>query len=262
MKMKVLLLGHNGFVGKNVFDLLNGYFNSLTESSIDIFTLPYKSRINNGIIKESNYASVYFKAADIVINLAANVGGIQYNINNPSELFKDNINIGMNVIDCCAINNVDYLINAGTICSYPEIPPNMPIRESDFWNGYPEKSNAPYGIAKKAVIEYGKAVSKETNLKIINLMFTNMYGPYDCFDDNKSHVIPALIKRIFNADRKCTVWGSGEATRDFLYVDEKAAESIYSYFYEDVPCLILLIPRLSVNMKEMSIMSIRRWDLF
>jgi len=209
--MKVLVTGSTGFVGSNLM--------ANTFPECELVRLPSSVRLNE---IPSPDAGVYFRDVCTVIHLAADAGGIHYNIDNSSRLLKSNLQIGMNVIDLCVKYGVKNLINAGTICSYPEIPETMPMIESEIWNGYPEKSNAPYGNAKRLVMEYGNTFKNKLNM--INLMFTNLYGKHDCFKDNRSHVIPALMNKFrqakINDDNKCVVWGTGNATRDFLYVDD------------------------------------------
>jgi GDP-L-fucose synthase len=237
--MNILVLGHNGFLGKNIFRLL-GYM--LDE--YELFNLHNCVKVKNGNIEFVNFVDsididlqdsekenilidgkLMLKSTDIIINCAADVGGIGYNINNPSRLFKNNLNIGMSVVDICCKYNIKKLINIGTTCSYPAIPKTIPFIESEFWDGYPEYTNAPYGIAKKSVIEYGVATTRDNeNLKIVNLIMANMYGIDDCFTHERSHVIPAIIKNILccveEKKQGCVVWGSGQATRDFLYIDD------------------------------------------
>ncbi len=163
------------------------------------------------------------KGAQIVIHLAGNVGGIGYNQANPATLFYDNLMMGVNLIESCHKNLVGKVTVVGTICSYPKYTP-VPFREEDLWNGYPEETNAPYGIAKKALIVQGQAYRAQYGLNIVNLLPVNLYGPGDHFDPRVSHVIPALIKKFVDAKKQnakeVMIWGTGKATREFFYVED------------------------------------------
>lgn len=168
------------------------------------------------------------KGIDIVIHLAGNVGGIGYNREYPGSLFYDNITMGINLIEAARKNNVKKFVCIGTICAYPKYTP-VPFREENLWNGYPEETNAPYGIAKKALLVMLQAYKQQYGFNGIYLLPVNMYGPGDNFEPEKSHVIPALIRKIAEAkergDNKIIVWGTGKASREFLYVED-AAEGI------------------------------------
>ena len=166
------------------------------------------------------------EGADVVINLAANVGGIGYNQKFPGKLFFDNILIGINVIEAARINEIEKLVQIGTVCSYPKVPPHIPFRETDLWEGFPEETNAPYGIAKKSLITMGDAYRIQYGLNVINLILVNLYGPGDNFDEQNSHVIPALVKKFSEAKRtdakEVILWGTGNASREFIYVSDAA----------------------------------------
>ena len=165
---------------------------------------------------------------DVVIHLAARVGGIGMNVARPAELYTTNLLMGTYVIEEARLQNVDKTVILGTICSYPNETP-VPFKEESLWDGYPEETNAPYGIAKKALLVHAQANRKQYGQRCIYLMPVNLYGPGDKFHPSVSHVIPALIKKCVDAaergDDHIDVWGSGRATREFLYVDE-AAEAI------------------------------------
>jgi len=160
-----------------------------------------------------------------VINLAASVGGIGFNKNHPYRLYYDNLMINTNVIEQARRVMVDKLVQVGTTCSYPKFC-SPPFQEVSIWDGYPEQTNAPYGIAKRAALAQIQAAWKEYEFLGIYLIPTNLYGPYDTFLESKSHVIPAMIKKFFDAKDgitdKVTLWGTGKATRDFLYVEDAA----------------------------------------
>jgi len=165
---------------------------------------------------------------EIVIHLAAVVGGIGANRQNPGKFFYDNIIMGVQLMEEARIRKVSKFVNIGTICSYPKFTP-VPFKEEDLWNGYPEETNAPYGLAKKMLIVQSQAYRKQYGFNSINLLQVNLYGPRDNFDPQSSHVIPALIKKCFDAIEnkkdKIVVWGTGKPTREFLYVED-AAEGI------------------------------------
>ena len=165
---------------------------------------------------------------DIVIHLAAVVGGIGANRRNPGRFFYDNAAMGMNMIEAARVVGIEKFVCAGTICAYPKFTP-VPFREEDFWNGYPEETNAPYGLAKKMLLVQLQAYREQYGMNGIYLTPVNLYGPRDNFDLETSHVIPALIRKCVEAKQAGAVeivaWGSGNATREFLYVED-AAEAV------------------------------------
>jgi GDP-L-fucose synthase len=162
----------------------------------------------------------------IVIHLAAHVGGIGLNRDRPAELFYDNLMMGTQLIHAAHEAGVEKFVCAGTICAYPKFTP-VPFKESDLWEGYPEETNAPYGVAKKALLVQLQAYRDQYGFNGIYLLPVNLYGPHDNFDPSSSHVIPALIRKIHEAqqrgDRQLPVWGDGSPTREFLYVEDAAA---------------------------------------
>ena len=165
------------------------------------------------------------RGADVVIHLAARVGGIGFNIAEPADLFYDNVLMGTLVLEESRRAGVAKFVGLGTVCSYPRDTP-VPFREESLWDGYPEESNAPYGLAKKMLLVQGQAYRKQHGYNAIYLIPTNLYGPGDNMDPNSSHVIPALIRKVIEAQEAgrdtVEVWGTGSATRDFLYVDDAA----------------------------------------
>ena len=162
---------------------------------------------------------------DIVIHLAAKAGGIGFNIDNPGELFFDNIMISVQLMEEARLAEVQKFVAVGTVCCYPKFAP-VPFKEDDLWNGYPEETNAAYGLAKKMLLVQSQAYRKQYAFNSIFLMPVNLYGPRDNFDTKSSHVIPALIKKVFDAkarnENRIVVWGTGKATREFLYVEDAA----------------------------------------
>jgi len=161
----------------------------------------------------------------LVIHLAARVGGIGANRDNPGSFFYDNLMMGVQLVEECRRRGVEKLVTVGTICSYPKFTP-VPFREEEVWNGYPEETNAPYGLAKKMLLVQGQAYRQQYGMNVIHLLPVNLYGPRDNFDPASSHVIPALIKKFQDAlDAGATeveVWGTGKASREFLYVEDAA----------------------------------------
>ncbi len=165
------------------------------------------------------------QGADIVIHGAATVGGIGFNQEHPGKLFYDNLVMGVHLMEEARKAKVEKFVAIGTICAYPKHTP-IPFKEDDIWNGYPEETNAPYGLAKKMLLVQSQAYRQEYGFNSIFLLPVNLYGPGDNFDPKSSHVIPALIKKFVDAvesgSKKVVVWGTGAATREFLYADDAA----------------------------------------
>jgi len=218
---KILLTGGNGFVGKHIYKLL-------INMGIKSGDIVIPDSLDDDLRKLDN-CKKFVKGIDIIINLAGNVGGIGYNREYPGALFYDNMILGVNLIESARLEGkVKKFVQIGTICSYPKYTP-VPFKENYLWNGYPEETNAPYGIAKKALLVMLQAYRQQYNFPGIYLLPVNMYGPGDNFNPQSSHVIPALIKKIHAAKTEglptIEVWGDGGATREFFYVED-AAEAI------------------------------------
>ena len=179
-------------------------------------------------LREKDACTRAVAGADVVIHLAANVGGIGYNRDYPGTLFYDNLLMGVHLMEESRKAGVSKFVAVGTICAYPKFAP-IPFKEEDLWNGYPEETNAPYGLAKKMMLVQSIAYRQQYGFNSIFLLPVNMYGPGDNFSVKSSHVIPALIKKFVEAKQKSTehveVWGTGRATREFIYVKD-AAEGI------------------------------------
>lgn len=162
---------------------------------------------------------------DVIIHLAARVGGIGANRRHPGTFFYDNMTMGVNVLESARIHETPKVIVAGTICAYPKFAP-VPFREDDLWNGYPEETNAPYGVAKKALLVMAQSYRQEFGCNFVMLFPINLYGPRDNFDLEDSHVIPAMIRKFVDAkergEKKVVLWGDGSPTREFLYVEDAA----------------------------------------
>ncbi len=165
---------------------------------------------------------------DVIINLAGEVGGIGANAENPGRFFYTNMAMGLHLVEEARSSGVEKMVQVGTICSYPKITP-VPFREEDLWNGYPEETNAPYGVAKKAILVMLQAYYEQYGFRSAYVMPVNLFGPGDNFEPRSSHVIPSLIRKCCEARESgaghVECWGSGKVSRDFLYVDD-AAEGI------------------------------------
>ena len=212
----IVVTGGEGFLGHHLVPLL---YKKYSEVSI------VKHSIYN-ILNINDVINMYndFKP-NVVIHLAAEVGGIHYNQANPGSLFYNNLRMGMNIIEYGRLSSIEKLVCIGTVCSYPRIP-RLRFRESDLWEGYPEETNAPYGIAKRALLTMCQAYRQQYNMNCIYLMPCNLFGEFDNFEDNSAHVIPMLIKKFLIAKEnnlpEVEVWGTGNATREFMYAGDAA----------------------------------------
>ncbi|MCL5666498.1 MAG: GDP-L-fucose synthase [Patescibacteria group bacterium] len=216
-KVKILLTGGHGFLGAKVYEeLLKA---GAAEKNI------FRPRFKELDLRLPQNAKKAVKGRDLVIHLAANVGGIGYNREHPGALFYDNAIMGIHMIEAARREGVKKFVQVGTICAYPKFTP-VPFKEKDLWQGYPEETNAPYGLAKKMLLVQLQAYRQEFGFNGIYLLPVNLYGPGDNFNPESSHVIPALIKKFTDAAKnrraEVTVWGTGKASREFLYVDDAA----------------------------------------
>jgi GDP-L-fucose synthase len=217
---RVLLTGGAGFLGSRVVDTLQ------RSGAKDIF-VPRSREYD--LVKYEDVVRVHNDTKpDVVIHLAARVGGIGANRANPGKFFYDNLMMGVQLMDVSRLMGVSKFVATGTICAYPKFTP-VPFREEELWNGYPEETNAPYGLAKKMLLVQAQSYRQQYGFNAIYLLPVNLYGPRDNFDLETSHVIPALIRKcveaVNNKADQIVLWGSGSPTREFLYVDD-AAEAI------------------------------------
>jgi GDP-L-fucose synthase len=217
---RVMVTGGGGFLGKAVVQRLKA-------AGVDDVFVPrskdYDLRTTEGVGD-----ALADGEPNVVIHLAAVVGGIGANRENPGRFFYENAAMGIELMEQSRTTGVAKFVQIGTVCSYPKFTP-VPFREDDLWNGYPEETNAPYGLAKKMLLVQGQAYRQQYGFDVIHLIPVNLYGPGDNFDPASSHVIPALIKKCVDARERgedhIDVWGTGSASREFLYVED-AAEGI------------------------------------
>lgn len=218
---KILITGGTGFLGKALVKLLKakGYHNLITFSRKDY-----------NLIKEADVLRLFedFLNIDAVLHLAGDGGGIGYYREHPGKIFYNCTMMNTLVQEYSRINNVKKFVGVGTVCSYPKLTP-LPFKEEDLWNGYPEETNAAYGLSKKMMLVQSQAYRQEYNFNGVHLLMISMYGPEDDFDLEKSRVIAALIRKFIEAksrnEAEVVLWGDGSPSREFLYVDD-AAEAI------------------------------------
>jgi GDP-L-fucose synthase len=214
---RILVTGGAGFLGKQVVDQLIAAGGDRQK-----ITIP---RSKDCDLRQASACEQAVENQDIVIHLAAHVGGIGLNREKPAELFYDNLMMGAQLIHAAHQGGVKKFVCVGTICAYPKFTP-VPFKEEDLWNGYPEETNAPYGVAKKALLVQLESYRLQYGFNGIYLLPVNLYGPEDNFDPRSSHVIPALIHKVYEAQKagqkQLPVWGDGSPTREFLYSTDAA----------------------------------------
>jgi len=214
---RITVTGGKGFLGRHLLAQLR----QQKCEQLAIADLP-----EYNLVDRDDIARMYDETKpDIVIHLAAKVGGIGFNQENPATLFYENLMMGTQLLHEGWVRRIDKFVAIGTICAYPKFTP-VPFREEDLWIGYPEETNAPYGLAKKMMLVQSQSYRAQYGFNSIFLLPANLYGPGDNFDPRSSHVIPALIEKCVRAIREgqneITVWGTGQATREFLYVKDAA----------------------------------------
>jgi GDP-L-fucose synthase len=211
---RVAVTGGGGFLGKPVVRMLH-----------KLGSQPLVSRSSEHDLRDPPSARAALAGAELVVHLAANVGGIGYNLRNPAPLARDNTLMGLNVFDACRDLGVERLVAVCSVCAYPKHA-TVPFSEDDIWSGYPEESNAPYGVAKRLLITLSDAYRRQYGLDSCVPVVANLYGPDDNFDLEDSHVIAAMVHKYVKAQEggepQVTLWGSGSPSREFLYVDDAA----------------------------------------
>lgn len=230
-RKKILITGAHGFLGKHLVE------NLLKKRKVPLKNL-YLPTLQELDLRKWENCKKAVRGIDIVIHLAAKVGGIGLNRKIPGEMFFDNAIMGIQLMEAARLAGVEKFVIIGTICAYPKFCP-IPFKEKDLWNGYPEETNAPYGLAKRMLLVQSQAYRDQYGFNSIYLLPVNMYGPGDNFDLESSHVIPALIRKIYEAKKAkqkyIEVWGSGKATREFLYVKDGAEGIILATERYDKP---------------------------
>lgn len=227
---RIVVTGGAGFLGKQVV-------NQLVAAGADRDHI-FIPRSRDHDLRQMSACADVAKDQDIIIHLAAHVGGIGLNREKPAELFYDNLMMGAQLIHAAYEAGVKKFVCVGTICAYPKFTP-VPFKEDDLWIGYPEETNAPYGIAKKALLVQLQAYRQQYGFDGVYLLPVNLYGPEDNFDPRSSHVIPALIRKVYEAqqrgDRALPVWGDGSPTREFLYSTDAARGIVMATQHYDQP---------------------------
>lgn len=260
---KILVTGGAGFLGKYVVDKLIQRGVKKRNVFIPLFK-DYDLRKMEDCLKT-------MKGMDIVIHLAGVVGGIGFNREHPGRSFYDNAAMALNLLEAARIEKIKKFVGIGSVCSYPKYIP-IPFKEENLWDGFPEETNAPYGLAKKFMLVQSQAYRAEYGLGAIHLLMLNLYGPGDNFDPESSHVIPALIRKVAEAKKEnknyIDAWGTGKATRDFLYVEDAAEGIILAAEKYNKPEPVNLGSGMEISVKDLAqlickLMSFNgevRWD--
>lgn len=242
---RVLVTGGHGFLGSHLVTQLK----KLKPTALMV---PTSQEYD---LRDPEACDAVVKDCDIVIHLAANVGGIGYNRNFPGTLFYDNLLMGVYLIEAARKQGVDKFVAVGTVCAYPKFTP-VPFKEDSLWDGYPEETNAPYGLAKKMMLVQCQAYRQQYGFNGIFVLPVNLYGPGDNFDINSSHVIPALIKKFLDAvknkDSEVVVWGTGAPTREFLYVEDAARALILATEKYNKPDPVNIGSGSEISIKDLS----------
>src|SRR3989338_8998384 len=259
-KKKVLVTGGSGFLGSHLVGKLKDLGADVFAPGSKDFDLRLKDKCRTVV-----------KNQDIVIHLAAKVGGIGFNRDHAGEMYFDNILMGALLMEEARLAQVEKFVAIGTVCAYPKFTP-VPFKEENLWDGYPEETNAPYGLAKKMLLVQSQAYRAQYGFHAIYLLTVNLYGPGDNFDPATSHVIPALILKILEAKRRkkpyVTLWGSGRPTREFLYMEDAAEAIVAATLRYDKPEPVNLGSGQEISIRALAILICRlcgyegkiRWD--
>jgi len=243
----VAITGGSGFVGKSLQKKISDC--GFKEVRI-IRSKEFDLRILSNAINA-------FKGVDFVIHMAGITGGIEFTKKNQGSVYFDNITITTNVLESCRVNNVKKIVSVGSVCSYPKFP-KIPFKEEDIWSGYPEEVNAPFGLAKKMLIVQGEAYKNQYGMQSQVLLVTNLYGPEDTFQKDKSHVVPAIIVKfsdaIKNNKKEAVLWGDGTPTRDLLFVDDLSDSLISTLLSNSTMSPINIGSGNEISIKELSLL--------
>jgi len=227
---RILVTGGAGFLGRQVIAVL-----CKAGADLEKITVPRSRECD---LRSLEHCQKAVENQDVVIHLAAHVGGIGLNQEKPAELFYDNLMMGAQLIHAAYQGGVEKFVCVGTICAYPKFTP-VPFKEDDLWNGYPEETNAPYGVAKKALLVQLQSYRQQYGFNGIYLLPVNLYGPEDNFNPSSSHVIPALIRKVHQAqlkgEKQLFAWGDGSPTREFLYSEDAARGIVMGTQYYNDP---------------------------
>ena len=243
---KVLVTGGAGFLGRHVV-------RSIQDQGCQAVVVP---RSHDFDLREKSAIVRLLEQArpDVLLHLAATVGGIEANRRFPGQFFYDNAIMGLQLMEQARLFGVEKFVAIGTVCAYPKFTP-VPFREVDLWNGYPEETNAPYGLAKKMLLVQAQAYRQEYGFNAIYLLPVNLYGPGDNFASETSHVIPALIRKcleaVENGAAEVVVWGTGQASREFLFVEDAAEAIVLAAEHYNDPAPVNLGSGLEVSIKEL-----------
>jgi GDP-L-fucose synthase len=245
---RICVTGGAGFLGRFVCE-------KLKERGVRDENIFIPRRKDYDLTQEADAARLYKDAnPQVVIHLAAEVGGIGANRDHPGRFFFANMAMGMHLIELGRRHGLEKFVQAGTVCAYPKFT-SVPFKEDDLWNGYPEETNAPYGIAKKALFVMLDGYKREFGLNCAVVVPVNLYGPHDNFDPHASHVIPALIRKCIQArdagDDSITCWGTGSASREFLYVEDAADGIVTATEKLDTPDPVNLGTNMEVTIKDL-----------
>lgn len=260
---KILITGGAGFLGSYIQEK----FRARGVPQQNIFV----PRSKDYDLKRQDVAEKVVKEQEVVIHLAAFVGGIGLNRAQPAKMFYDNAIMGINLIEAARQAGVEKFVIISTICAYPKFTP-VPFKEDDLWMGYPEETNAPYGLSKKVLLVQARAYRDQYGFNAIYLLPVNLYGPGDNFDLESGHVLPAIIRKVWQAkkDRKdhVVLWGTGKPTREFLYVDDAAEGIVTATEKYDKPDPVNIGAGMEISIKDLAEMICRlmnfrgeiRWD--